>query len=146
MATLEYTQIDACDIHAGTNRGSAALPKRRVVGLTALPGTSIAGEIPLDALSVTGAAKAYGVTLNEIAVGKTGDVVVEGVVPIESDGSGTIAIGDLLTVDAATGRVKTAAPAAGANAHIVGQAHSAAAATAGAVLQMRIARSVMQGA
>lgn len=143
MAATEFTVIDADDIRTVFNRGAASIPAKRVVSLKANSGTALPGELSVD--FPTTAAKAYGVTMQAIAVDKCGDVAVEGTVPVESDGTGAIAAGDLLTFDATTGRVKTAAPSAGANAHIVGQAETAAAATAGAVLMMRVARSVLQG-
>lgn len=145
MAATEFALIDADDIRTCFNRGSASIPAKRVVSLKANGGTAIAGELSVDLPGGSTSAKAYGVTMQAIAVDKCGDVAVEGTVPVESDGTGAIAAGDLLTFDATTGRVKTAAPAAGANAHIIGQAETAAAATAGAVCMMRVARSVLQG-
>lgn len=146
MAATEYTNLCADGIRPAVNRDSVTLPKRRVVSLVVNPGGAIPGEqsvvFPANA---TGAARAFGITLAAMSVGAVGDVAVEGTVVAESDGTATIAAGDLLTFDNATGRVKTAAPAAGVNAHIIGQAETAAAATAGAVVMVRIARSVLQG-
>lgn len=141
---LPYTEISRSRISRGTNvnGSSTTIPAKRFVGCGTPSATT---EHPIDLLSVTGASKIKGVTQKAIAVNETGDVYTEGVVPVESDGSGTIAAGDFLTVDAATGRVKTAAPATGVNAFIIGKAHSAAAATAGAIVQVELRLSVLQG-
>lgn len=145
MAATEFTIVDGDDIRSCINRGSATIPAKRVVSLKANGGSALPGELSVDLPSGSTAAKAYGVTMQSIAVDKVGDVAVEGTVAVESDGTGAIAAGDKLTFDNATGRVKTAAPGAGVNAEIIGQAETAAAATGGAVLMMRLARSVMQG-
>jgi predicted RecA/RadA family phage recombinase len=143
---LEYTEISTKTISRGTNvNATTALTARRVVGFT----TSATHGDPVDLISVTGAAKAKGVALKNIAVGDTGDIATEGVVPVESDGTATIAAGDMLTVNvtagATEGRVLKAIPGTGVNSFIVGKAHTPAAATAGAVLMMEIRLSVMQG-
>lgn len=144
MPPLPYTEISRSRISRGTNvnGSSTTIPAKRFVGYGTPSATT---EHPIDLLSVTGAAKIKGLTQKAIAAGETGDVYTEGVLPAESDGSATIAAGDWLTVDAATGRVKTAAPAAGVNAQIVGKAVTAAAATAGAIVQCELRLSVMQG-
>lgn len=141
---LQYTRLQNKHVKSGTNvnGSSTTIPANRVVGHS----TSTVHDHPIDLLSVTGATKIAGVTSHAIEAGKTGDVHSEGVVPVESDGSGTIAAGQDLTVDTATGRVKVAAPAAGANAYLVGKAQSAAAATAGAIVMVELNFSVMQGA
>lgn len=145
MATTEFTSLCADGIRPAVNRDSVTLAKRRVVSLVVNPGGAIPGEQSVTYPAGSTAARAFGVTLAAIPVGVVGDVATEGTVPCESDGSATIAAGDLLTFDNATGRVKTAAPAAASNAHIIGQAETAAAATAGAVVMVGIKRSVMQG-
>lgn len=145
MAATEFTIVDADDIRTCFNRGSAAIPARRVVSLKANGGSALPGELSVDLPAGSTAARAFGVTMQAIAVDKVGDVAVDGTLPVESDGTAVIAAGDLLTFDNTTGRVRTAAPAAGVNAHIIGQAETAAAATAGAVLMVRIARTVLQG-
>jgi hypothetical protein len=145
MAATEYMNLCADGVRPAVNRDSVTLAKRRVVSLVVNPAGALPGEQSVTYPAGSTAARAFGVTQAAIAVGTVGDVVVEGTVPCESDGSATIAAGDLLTFDNATGRVKTAAPAAAANAHIIGQAETAAAATAGAVVMVRIARSVLQG-
>jgi hypothetical protein len=145
MAATEYMNLCADGVCPAVNRDSVTLAKRRVVSLVGNPAGALPGEQSVTYPAGSTAARAFGVTLAAIAVGTVGDVVVEGTVPVESDGTATIAAGDLLTFDNATGRVKTAAPAAGANAHIIGQAQTAAPATAGAVVMVRIARSVLQG-
>lgn len=143
MAATEFSITDGDDVRACFNRGAASIPAKRVVSLKANSGTALPGELSVD--FPTTAAKAFGVTMQTIAVDKIGDVAIDGTVPVESDGTGAIAAGELLTFDTTTGRVKTAAPAAGANVHIIGQAETAAAAVAGTVLMVRVTRSVMQG-
>lgn len=144
---MQFTEISTKTIRSGTNvNGSAtALPAYRVVGHST---SSVYGD-PVDLLSVTGASKLAGVTSHEIAVGETGDLHTEGVVPIESDGTGAIAAGDDLTVNvtagATDGRVKKAAPGSGVNAFLVGKARTAAAATAGLKVMVELNFSVMQG-
>lgn len=145
---LEYTEISKARISRGLNvNATTTIPARRCCGF-GVPSATV-GD-PVDIMSVAGAAKFKGVTAKAIAPGEVGDVHTEGVVPVESDGSGTIAAGALLTVNvtagATEGRVLTAAPATGVNAFIVGKAVTAAAATAGAVVMMDIRPSVMQGA
>jgi hypothetical protein len=145
---LPYTEISTKTISRGTNaNASVTLPAYRVVGYGTVSATN--GD-PIDRLSVTGLSKIKGVTAKAIAPGETGDVHTEGVVPVESTGAGVIAAGQYLTAsataDATEGRVAVAAPAAGANAFIVGKATTDAPATAGAIVMMQILPSVMQGA
>jgi hypothetical protein len=113
---LKYTEISNKRVSRGTNVNAATIPANRVVGF----GTSSTHGDPIDILSVAGAAKIKGVTDHAIAPGETGDIFVEGVVPIESDGSGVIAAGDDVTPNlvagANEGQVKKAAPASGVNA------------------------------
>jgi hypothetical protein len=143
---LEYTEISKKRISRGTNVNVATIPARRCVGF-GVPSATV-GD-PIDIMSVATAAKFKGITAKSIASGECGDVHTEGVVPVESDGSGTIAAGQWLTVNvtagATEGRVFVAAPSAGANAQIIGKAMSAAAAVAGAVVMVDLNPSVMQG-
>ena len=119
----------------GTNvHASYEIPEARVCGY----GTSTSYGDPINRLSVTGAAKLKGVTRRAIAAGKTGDVCIDGVEEVESDGSGTIERGDRLAArtaaDATEGRVyslRADPPTAGTVVHIVGIAEDAAPATAG---------------
>ena len=147
MAGIQYWELNGKRISRGQNsEASATIPARRVVA--AAGGSSTEDQI---ALLVSGnVAKMYGVTGADILAGKWGDVYTEGVVPVESDGSGAISPGQLLTAstvaDATQGRVAVAAPSAGANAHLIGVAESYAPATAGFIVMVRISRSVMQGA
>jgi hypothetical protein len=140
-------QQDALAVGRTNGEASSTIPKRRVV---AAVGTSTTDD--LVGLLVSGnVAKMYGVSGDsDIAAGKVGDVYIEGIVPVESDGSAVINPGEKLTAsttaDATQGRVKTAAPAAGVNSEIIGIAESYAPATAGYVVMVRIQRSTMQGA
>lgn len=128
-------------ISSGLNINVATLPAQRVVGYA----TSALSSDAIDALSVVGAAKIKGVTLNAIPTGEVGDVACEDgtVVPIDTTAA-AVAVGDKLTVEAATGKVLTAAPAAGVNAEIVGVAESAVGG-AGGVVMARLHRFTMQG-
>lgn len=126
----------------GTNvHASYEIPEARVCGY----GSSTTYGNPINRLSVTGAAKLKGITKRAIAAGKTGDVCVDGVEEVESDGSGTIERGDRLAAsaaaDATEGRVyslRATPPAAGTVVHIVGIAEDAAAATAGLRVRCRL--------
>lgn len=141
---LQYTENSTKRIGRGTNVNAAAIPANRVVGF-GVPTASI-GD-PIDTLS--NRPKYKGVTSHAIAPNATGDVHTEGVVPIESDGTGAIAAGDYLTAsavaDATEGRVKTAAPGAGVNADIIGRAVTAATAVAGNIVMCELAVQKIQG-
>jgi len=141
---MQYTENSTKQISRGTNVNAAAIPAARVVGF-GVPSASV-GD-PIDTLS--NRPKYKGITSHAIAPNAVGDVYEEGIVPVESDGSGTIAAGDKLTAsavaDATEGRVKTAAPGAGVNADIIGTAETAATATAGAIVMCRIAIQRIQG-
>ena len=127
---------------SGTNvNGAFTIAEARVCGY----GTSSTAANPINRLSVSGAAKLKGVTRRAIAPGATGDVAIEGVVEVESDGSGTIQAGDRLAVsvasDATEGRVystRATPPGAAATVHLVGIAEEAAAATAGVRVRCRL--------
>jgi hypothetical protein len=142
---MEYTEISRKHIGRGRNVNVAAIPAKRVVGFS--PQTA-GNDDNINLLSVT--PKYKGITSHAIAPGEVGDVHCEGIVPVESDGTGAIAPGDRLTAsavaDATLGRVKTAAPGAGANADLIGIAETNADATAGAIVMCRIQIGVMQGA
>lgn len=140
---MAYRHFETAGKHisSGLNINGATLPAQRVVGYA----TSALSSDAIDALSVVGAAKIKGVTLNAIASGDVGDVACEDgiVVPIDTTAA-AVAVGDKLTVDTATGKVLTAAPAAGVNAEIVGVAESSVS-IAGGVVMARLRRFTMQG-
>ncbi len=141
MADNLYEEISTARISRGTNVNASTLPANRVVGYA----TSATYGDAIDALSVVTAAKMKGVTRKAIAAGETGDVVDEpGAVVVVETTAVAVAVGDKLTVDAATGKVLTAAPGAGVNAEIIGQAESAIGA-AGGLITMRITRFTLQG-
>ncbi|MFO0651760.1 MAG: capsid cement protein [Polyangiales bacterium] len=127
---------------SGTNVHAAyTIPEARVCGY----GTSTTAANPINRLSVTGAAKLKGVTRRAIAPGQTGDVAVEGVTEVETDGAGTVQAGDRLaasvSVDSTGGRVystRATAPAAGAVVHLVGIAEDGAPAVAGTRIRVRL--------
>jgi hypothetical protein len=148
MPPLPYTEISTKRVSRGTNvNATTPIYANRVCGHA--PSTATIGDA-VDLISVSGAAKMAGIAPKAIAVGGTGDLHTEGVHPVESDGSATIAVGDLLTVNvtagaATEGRVLKAIPGAGTNAFIVGKAMTSAAATAGAIVMCDIKFSVLQG-
>ena len=127
---------------SGTNvNGAFTLAEARVCGY----GTSSTAANPITRLSVSGAAKLKGVTRRAIAPGQTGDVAVEGVVEVETDGTGTVQVGDRLAAsvaaDATEGRVystRATPPAPGVVVHLVGIAEDAAPATAGTRIRVRL--------
>ena len=133
---------ECAEFASGTNvHASYTIPEARVCGY----GTSTSAANPINRMSVSGAAKLKGVTRRAIAPGATGDVAVEGVVEVESDGSGTIQAGDRLAVsvaaDATEGRVystRATPPGAGVTVHLLGIAEEAAAATAGVRIRCRL--------
>lgn len=114
----------------GTNvHATYTIPEARVCAY----GTSSTAANPVNRMSVSGAARLKGVTRRAIAPGATGDVAVEGVETVETDGSGTVLVGDRLGVrvaaDGTEGQVystRASAPADGAVVHLVGIAESAA--------------------
>lgn len=128
-------------ISSGLNVNASALPAQRVVGYA----TSALSTDAVDALSVVGVAKIKGVTMKAIPAGEVGDIACEDgiVVPIETTAA-AIAVGDKLTVEASTGKVLTAAPGAGVNAEIIGNAESAVGVSGGFVM-CRIHRFTLQG-
>lgn len=127
---------------SGTNvHASYTIPEARVCGY----GTSSTAANPINRMSVSGAAKLKGVTRRAIAPGATGDVAIEGVVEVESDGSGTIQAGDRIAVsvaaDATEGRVystRATPPGTATTVHLLGIAEEAAAATAGVRFRCRL--------
>lgn len=127
---------------SGTNvHASYTIPEARVCGY----GTSSSAQNPINRMSVSGAAKLKGVTRRAIIAGATGDVAVEGVTEVETDGTGTVERGDRLAVavaaDATEGRVystRATPPGAGVTVHILGIAEDAAAAAAGTRIRMRL--------
>jgi hypothetical protein len=111
----------------------AAIGKYRIVKPGANP-----GEI---AIASAAADKQIGVTTDiDAAAGDRSDVVRSGITPVYYGGN--VAVGDPLTSDA-NGAAVVAAPAAGANARIVGIAELAGA--AGDIGEVFVAPSVMQG-
>lgn len=131
------------------NRSGNTIRKNCLVGY----GTAdFTGDRPIDSLDVAGVGKIAGAiqaaVLDDAIVGvyRDGDVV------LESDGSGTIAVGDRVYAVAggslaASGRVKAlpGSPTANANYEIVGRALTAAAATAGAEVVVRLNFFTFQG-
>lgn len=100
--------------------------------------TSNAGQVKLPAAA---AAKQFiGVTLEKSDTNKQVSVRVAGIVQVISDGSGTIAEGDYLTIADNTGKVKkvTVSFAGSGSAEIVGIALTRAAATSGLLVDMLI--------
>lgn len=141
MADSLYEEISYKRISRGTNVNASSLPANRVVGYA----TSSTYGDAVDALSVVGAAKIKGVTRKAIASGETGDIIDEpGAVVVVETTAAAVAVGDKLTVDAATGKVVTAAPATGVNAELVGFAETAIG-SSGGLICMRFERSTMQG-
>lgn len=148
MATAQspaYTEISAARVSRGNNVNVATIPANRCV---ASAGTQ-SNPDAIDLIVSGNVAKFKGVTAHTIAPGDTGDVHDEGVVPVESDGSAIINPGVALTANttagATQGRVLPAAPGAGVNSVIVGYAETYAPATAGAIVMMRVNRSMLQG-
>ena len=116
-----------------TFRAGGAVTKRRLVKHGAADGVVLQGAASAD--------KFVGVSTDlSAANGAPVDVIRTGVAPVEY--GGTVARGDALTSDA-SGKAVVAAPAAGANAQIVGFAEvSGVAGDIGAVF---LARGVIQG-
>lgn len=85
-----------------------------------------------------------GIALHDAAAGERVKVARPGdSAPVKAGAA--IARGALVSIHGTTGKVKTAAPAAGANAFVVGQAQNAAAAD-GDIIYCLIMPSVLQGA
>jgi hypothetical protein len=142
MADNLYEEISYARISRGTNVNASTLPAKRVVGFA----TNATYGDAVDALSVVGVAKAKGVTRAAIAPGETGDIVDEpGACVVVETTAAAVAVGQPLTAEASTGKVVVAAPAAGANAEIVGWAQTAVGASGGDIV-MRFERFTMQGA
>jgi len=142
MADNLYEEISYKRISRGTNVNASSLPANRVVGYA----TSATYGDAVDALSVVGVDKIKGVTRKAIASGETGDIIDDpGAVVVVETTAAAVAVGQPLTVESSTGKVVVAAPAAGANAQIVGFAESAIG-SSGGLITMRFERSVMQGA
>ncbi|MFO0653317.1 MAG: capsid cement protein [Polyangiales bacterium] len=124
---------------SGTNVNAAyTIPEARVCGY----GVSSTASNPVDRVSVTGVARIKGVTTRPIAPGKTHNVCVGGVREVDTDGSGPVARGDRLTVNATPGPVEgcvyslaTAPLPPGTTAHLVGIAEDPAPA---AVTRIRV--------
>lgn len=139
---MPINSSEGAEYASGTNvNGAFTIAEARVCGY----GTSSTAANPINRLSVTGAAKLKGVTRRAIAPGQTGDVAVEGVVEVETDGTGTVQVGDRLAAsvaaDATEGRVystRATPPAAGAVVHLVGIAEDPAPATAGTRIRVRL--------
>ena len=85
-----------------------------------------------------------GVTLENGAIAELRDIAIDGGIVACTAGA-AIAEGDLVSIHGTTGKIKTAAPATGANSFIVGVAMQAAAAD-GDIIGVLLARAVMQGA
>lgn len=99
----------------GVNRNAATITKNKLVGF----GTPTGSERAIDALNVAGVALTFGAITDDVAAGASVTVWGPGsIVPVESDGSGTIAYGDYVIAVAgaslaASGRVKKLPTAAG---------------------------------
>jgi hypothetical protein len=85
-----------------------------------------------------------GVTTEDGAINEYRDVVVGGPCIVKCTASAAIAEGALVSVAGATGKIKTAAPAAGSNSFIVGKAMEAAAAD-GDLIGVLFMPCVLQG-
>lgn len=137
------------NISAGVNRAAGAIPTNRLVAL----GTpSATGERAITSLNAGGVIKLVGAVQREVAVGDAGDVYDAGDLVLESDGTGTISVGQRVCAVAggslaASGRVVglPGSPTAGTNYEIVGEALTAAAAVAGAEVVVRWHRTTYQG-
>lgn len=93
-------------------KAEAAVPPRRIVKFGASDGGVVVGAASAD--------KVFGVSTDiAAAIGQPCDVHLYGVAEVEYGGN--VTRGDYLTSDG-TGRAVTAAPAAAANASIIGQA------------------------
>lgn len=135
-------------IKPGVNRSGSTLPTNKLVGY----GTPDGNEHAIDSLHTTGVGKIAGAIQHSVADDDAIDVFTDGDLVLESDGSGTISVGDQLYAVAgaslaAGGRVKAmpGSPVAGTNYEIVGRALTAAAATAGAQVVVRWERFTYQG-
>ena len=149
---LPYTEISGKRVGRGTNVGAATIEPMLVVGFS--PNTATGFDDPIDTLSVATAAHMKGVTTHPIDPGTTGDVHSEGVLPVQSDGTGPIAKGDWLSAvqgaGPTVGMVFTVpAPATGAVGglapitYYVGQAQSDAPAVVGAIVMVDLHLGVM---
>ncbi len=131
------------------NRSGNTIRKNCLVGY----GTAdFTGDRPIDSLNVAGVGKIAGVIQAAVEDDAVADVYREGDMVLESDGSGTIAVGDRVYAVAggslaASGRVKAlpGSPTGGTNYEIVGEALTAAAATAGAGVIVRLNFFTYQG-
>lgn len=93
-------------------KAEAAVPPRRIIKHGAADGTVVVGAASTD--------KIFGISTEiAAAIGEPCDVHLYGVAEVEYGGN--VARGDYLTSDG-TGRAVTAAPGAGVNAAIIGQA------------------------
>ena len=114
-------------------KAEAAISARRIVKHGTADGTAVQGAAAAD--------KLIGVSTEiDSAIGETVDVVKTGLADVVY--GGTVTRGDPLTSDA-SGRAVTAAPAAGANARLIGIAEVSGA--VGDIGQVAIFPSVMQG-
>src|SRR2546423_13644685 len=125
-ADTAISSANLCVVASGTNAGNVALPG----GALATKFIGVTFE-PVQTNSLT----------NEIAV------LVSGIAQIQTDGSANIAAGDYVAIANSSGQIKTVAPATGTNLReIVGIALSAAANTAGLLVDVLLQPNVYIGA
>lgn len=131
------------------NRAGGTIRKNCLVGY----GTAdFTGDRPIDSLNVAGVGKIAGAIQSAVADDESIGVYRAGDVVLESDGSGTISVGQRVIAVAggslaASGRVAAlpGSPTGGTNYEIVGEALTAAAATAGAEVVVRLNFFTYQG-
>lgn len=115
------------------------ITKNKIVGF----GTPVGSEIAIESLDVAGVALAAGVISEDVESGKSTTLHGPGSIEaIESDGSGTVSVGDEVIAVAgaslaASGRMKKL-PATTGTYYVVGKALSAVAANAGALGLVRL--------
>lgn len=137
------------DIVTMVNRAGGTIRKNCLVGY----GTAdFTGDRPIDSLNVAGVGKIAGAIQSAVADDESIGVYRAGDVVLESDGSGTISVGQRVIAVAggslaASGRVAAlpGSPTGGTNYEIVGEALTAAAATAGAEVVVRLNFFTYQG-
>ncbi len=143
---VEFTELSTKPISRGRNVGGSTIPAKRFVSHT----TDSSYEDAIDTCANVGAlTRIAGVVPRAIESGRVGDLITEGVQPVESTGD-EILVGHRVAVEQSTGRVYsivTTAPSSGANVFTVGIAKTkvAAASTAGTVVMIDIHFGSHQG-
>ncbi len=143
---VEFTELSTKPISRGRNVGGSTIPAKRFVSHT----TDSSYEDAVDTCANVGATnRLAGVAPRAIESGRVGDVITEGVQPVESTG-GEILVGHRVAIEQSTGRVYsivTSAPSGGSNVWLGGIAKTkvASGSPAGTVVMVDIKMAPFQG-